>query len=99
MVQTGQAVDVGVSAAELASISSPAQVPSPFGTFEFFDGMPLPGTVDLAYDALDLLRAIDVFLDCVPGASMLAVRNGFARIGVDASTSSATRTPGRIRRS
>ena len=43
---------------------------------EFFDGVPLPATVEMSYDALDLLRGIDVFLNCMPGASMLAMRNG-----------------------
>ena len=61
-----------MSPQELASISSPSRFESLFGTFEFFDGLPLPDTVDLGYDTFDLLRAIEVFLDCVPGASMLA---------------------------
>ena len=42
-----------VSAEELASISSPSRVETPFGDFEFFDGLPLPATVERGYEALD----------------------------------------------
>ena len=54
---TGQSVRV--SSEELASISSPSRVETPFGDFEFFDGLPLPVTVERGYEALDLLRAVD----------------------------------------
>ena len=37
--------------------------------------------------------AIDVFLNCVPGASMLAMRNGLRSVGVDARTSSPCTDP------
>ena len=100
MVKRAQALNVGVSAEELASISSPPKVSTPFGSFEFFDGLPLPDTVDLAYDTLDLLRGIDVFLDCVPGASMLADADRVRRRSVSTHrTRSATPTRGPIPRS
>ena len=44
--------------------------------------MPTPGTVSTIYDALDLMRGIDVFLNCVPGASLVALRNGFRSVGL-----------------
>ena len=88
---TGRSVEV--SAEDLASISSPDRVETPFGGFEFFDGLPLPETVDRSYDALDLLRAIDVFLNCVPGASMLAMRNGLRSVGIDVSNKLAVTDP------
>jgi hypothetical protein len=50
---------------------------------EFFDGMPLPDTVTRSYDALDLVRGIEVFLNCVSGASMVALRRGLRSLGVD----------------
>ena len=34
-----------------------------------------------SYDALDLMRGVEVFLNCMPGASMVAMRNGFRSIG------------------
>lgn len=53
-----------------ASLSSPDTLDTPFGTMEFFDGVPLPDTVEMGYDALDLLRGIDVFLNCILGPWM-----------------------------
>jgi hypothetical protein len=35
----------------------------------------------LSYDALDLLRGIAAFLNCMPGASMLAMRKGLRSVG------------------
>ena len=70
---TGQSVRV--SSEELASISSPSRVETPFGDFEFFDGLAASRYGRAGYEALDLLRAVDVFLNWVPGASMLAMRS------------------------
>ncbi len=66
----------------IASLSSPNRVESPFGTLDFFDGVPLPTTVSRAYDALDLMRGIEVFLNAVPGASLVAMRRGLLSAGV-----------------
>lgn len=66
----------------VASLSSADTVPSPFGDLRFFDGLPLPETVATAYDALDLMRAIEVFLNAVPGASLVAFRKGLRAAGV-----------------
>ena len=52
--------------------------------FELFDGMPLPTTVTKSWDTLDLLRAVDVFLNAMPGASMVAMRAGYRSIGANA---------------
>jgi hypothetical protein len=76
-----QSSSPGVSAEALASLCSPDTLDTPFGTMEFFDGVPLPETVVRSYDALHLLRGVDVFLNCMPGASMLAMRNGLQSIG------------------
>lgn len=76
----------GFTAAEMAeaaaSVSTPDTVASPFGELRFFDGVPLPETVETAYNALDLIRAIDVFLNAVPGASLVAFRAGLRVAGV-----------------
>ena len=45
--------------------------------------------MELSYDALDLLRGIDVFLNCMPGASMLAMRNGLRSVGAGRTSSPA----------
>lgn len=67
----------------IASLSTAARVESPFGTFDLFDGVPTPDTVKTAYDSLDLMRGIEVFLNAVPGASLVAFRNGLRSIGID----------------
>jgi hypothetical protein len=68
--------------AAIATLSSPDRVESPFGTLDFFDGVPTPETVTTIYDALDLMRGIDVFLNGVPGASLVAMRRGMRSIGI-----------------
>ena len=50
----------------IATLSSPDRVESPFGELDFFDGVPTPETVTTVYDALDLMRGIEVFLNCGP---------------------------------
>ncbi|MFG1624406.1 DUF1254 domain-containing protein [Kribbella sp. NPDC049227] len=78
--------DSGLSTEELqeaiASLSSPDTVESPFGRLDFFDGLPRPATVSTAYDALDLMRGIEVFLNAVPGASLVAMRRGLRSAGI-----------------
>jgi hypothetical protein len=66
----------------IASLSTPDRVDSPFGALDFFDGLPLPETVSKVYDALDLMRGVEVFLNAVPGASLVAMRRGLQRAGV-----------------
>lgn len=66
----------------VASLSAADTVPSPFGDLRFFDGVPLPETVATAYDAVDLMRGIEVFLNAVPGASLVAFRKGLRAAGV-----------------
>jgi hypothetical protein len=75
-------LDTDEMAKAVASLSAADLVPSPFGDLRFFDGLPLPETVATAYDALDLMRAIEVFLNAVPGASLVAFRNGLRTAGV-----------------
>ena len=66
----------------IATLSSPDVVESPFGQLDFFDGVPRPDTVTKVYDALDLMRGIEVFLNAVPGASLVAMRRGLRAAGV-----------------
>lgn len=53
-----------------------------FGRLDFFDGVPRPETVSTAHDALDLMRGIEVFLNAVPGASLVAMRRGLRSAGI-----------------
>lgn len=66
----------------VASLSAADSIPSPFGDLRFFDGVPLPETVTTVYDALDLMRGVEVFLNTVPGASLVAFRKGLRDAGV-----------------
>jgi hypothetical protein len=68
--------------AERSSISTPDTVPSPLGDLTFSDGLPMGDTVGRAYDLLDLTRAIEVYLNTVPGVSLVAMRRGVRSIGM-----------------
>ena len=68
--------------AEVARLSTPDVLDTPFGRLELFDGVPKPESVATVYDALDLIRGIDVFLNCLPGASLVAMRRGSRGMGV-----------------
>ncbi|MCA2201997.1 DUF1254 domain-containing protein [Streptomyces sp. SMS_SU21] len=86
MPQISDAPSPGTSPDTLASIVCPDRLETVFGTLDFFDGLPLPEAVTRSYDTLDLLRGIEAFLNCVPGASMVALRRGLRSIGVDSRT-------------
>jgi hypothetical protein len=57
-------------------ITTPDRVETRIGTLNFFDGMPDRATVEKAYDNLDFLRGVEVFLNAMPGASVFAYRQG-----------------------
>lgn len=67
----------------IASLSTGDHIDSPFGALELFDGVPTPDAVETIYDALDLMRGIEVFLNAVPGASLVAFREGMRSVGID----------------
>jgi hypothetical protein len=67
---------------EIAKLSTPDVLQTPFGRLEFFDGVPKPETVSAVYDGLDLVRGIDAYLNCMPGASLVAMRRGLRQAGV-----------------
>ena len=73
-----------VSKEELASIHTPDRVETSIGTLKFIDGAPLPETAQKAYDYLDTMRAVDVFLKGMPAASMAGLMNGPKSMGADA---------------
>lgn len=73
----------GISDEVRASIAIPDVVDSPWGELRFFDGVPSPESIDTIWDMLDLVRGIEVYLNSIPGASLVAMRHGFRRLGVD----------------
>jgi hypothetical protein len=73
----------GASAETLKSISTPDVVESRLGRLEFKDGAPSKATSELLYDHLDFLNAVQAYLWAIPGASLAAMRRGFASAGVE----------------
>jgi hypothetical protein len=72
-----------VSRETLRSISTPEKLESRLGTLEFVDGLPSSETVEMVYDHLDFVHALNVFLNGFAGASTCALRKGFQEVGAD----------------
>ena len=68
------------------SITTPDKVQTSIGKLEFVDGFPTEATIQKSYDYLDTMRAVDVFLNSIPVASLVAVREGFKSVGVTDNT-------------
>src|SRR5215469_11500244 len=62
-------------------ITTPAKVDTRIGELTFFDGVPTKETSQKAFDELDFVRGIETFLNGIPGASMVAIRNGSKATG------------------
>ncbi|HEY3703219.1 MAG TPA: DUF1214 domain-containing protein [Acidimicrobiales bacterium] len=66
-----------------AKVMTPDRVETRLGTLEFTDGFPTPGTAEMLYDHLDFVRAVEVFLSCIPAASLEGMRRGMAELGIE----------------
>jgi len=62
-------------------ILTPDRVETRIGTLNFVDGVPTAETAQKAYDHLDFLRGVEVFLNLMPAASVEALRLGFVEMG------------------
>jgi hypothetical protein len=62
-------------------ITTPDKVETRLGTLKFFDGLPDHETVQKVYDNLDFMRGVEVFLNAMSGASLVAMRHGYRTIG------------------
>jgi hypothetical protein len=80
MVQPDQ---VGLIEAARGLIAMPGEVSSPLGELRFVDGIPDEATMSSSYELLDLIRGIDVYMNTIPGASLVAMRTGLRSAGVD----------------
>jgi hypothetical protein len=67
-------------------ITTPATVDTRIGRLEYFDGVPTTQTADKAYDNLVFIRGVETFLNGIPGASMVAIRQGLRDVGATGST-------------
>lgn len=68
------------------SITTPDKVQTSIGMLEFVDGFPTEKTIQRSYDYLDTMRAVDVFLNSIPVASLVAMREGYKSVGVTGNT-------------
>ena len=66
---------------ETQSISTPNALNTRIGPLQFNHGRPSPKTAEQLYDHLDFVRAVDVFLNALPGASLAAMRRGQRSMG------------------
>jgi hypothetical protein len=64
-----------------AKVMTPDTVETRIGTLRFVDGVPTVETAQKAYDNLDFLRGVEVFLNFIPAASVEALRLGQAERG------------------
>lgn len=62
-------------------ITTPDMVDTRVGRLEFFDGVPSTQTARALFDHLDFLRGVEVFLNGIPGVSMVALRAALANAG------------------
>jgi hypothetical protein len=58
------------------NITTPDKVKTSVGTLEFFDGVPVGNTKETLYDFVDRGRAVEVFINMTPAASMYSLRRG-----------------------
>jgi hypothetical protein len=65
-------------------ILTPDKVETSIGTLNFRDGVPDQKTAELVYENLDRMRAVDVFLKCMPAASIRNLMLGPEAIGTNA---------------
>jgi len=62
-------------------VLTPEAIPTRIGTLNFVDGVPTEDTARLAFDNLDFIRGVEVFLNLMPAASIEAIRRGSVALG------------------
>ena len=67
-----------------SKILTPDHADSRIGSLNFVDGVPTAETAEKVFDHLDFLRGVEVFLTCIPAASLEAMHVGTVAQGVDA---------------
>jgi len=64
------------------SITTPAEVQSPIGTLEYFDGIPTLATKDAVYDYVDRARAVQMYITMMPAVSTYSLLQGSKDVGM-----------------
>ena len=73
---------VRIPADVVEKLAMPDRIETRIGTLKFFDGFPTDETARIALDYLVFMRGVDVFLDEMRAASMVALREGHRELGV-----------------
>jgi hypothetical protein len=68
------------------AITTPDVVETRLGTLRFFDGFPDEATVETVMGHLDFSRAVQAFLNGMPGTSLVGMRTGYRKLGVSNGT-------------
>ena len=66
-----------------ADIQTPGTVDTRIGRLTFNDGLPDPETVTRVYDNIDFSRGVEAFLSAMPAASVHALCQGLADVGIE----------------
>ncbi len=83
-MSNGSEIPSGYNTPIPPSIMTPDVVDSRIGRLEFADGVPTVETTSLLWDHLDFIRGVEVFLNCIPAASLEAMNMGMQSLGLDA---------------
>ena len=83
-MRDGERVPHGYTTPIPLSIMTPDVVDTRIGRLEFDDGVPTVDTANRLWDHLDFLRGVEVFLQCIPAASLESMNLGMQSIGLDA---------------
>lgn len=63
-------------------VTTPSHVETSIGTLEFRDGYPVGDTAAKIRDHVDYVHGVDTFINTLQGVSTMALRRGFADVGV-----------------
>ncbi|MES2149317.1 MAG: DUF1254 domain-containing protein [Pseudomonadota bacterium] len=80
-MQPALAGKLNMATAIPAEITTPDTVPTRLGRLKFKDGLPDQATVAKVYENLDFMRGVETFLNGIPAASMVAIRQGLRDMG------------------
>lgn len=84
MTDTLDSISAGYNTPIPASITTPDRVDTRIGALEFVDGIPTADTAARVSENLLFLRGVETFLNCIPAASIEAMRRGNVERGVTA---------------
>ncbi|MHA6525972.1 DUF1254 domain-containing protein [Tessaracoccus sp. G1721] len=76
-------VPVGYNTPIPRPLLTPDVVETRVGRLEFADGVPTQQTARALWDHIDFVRGVEVFLNCIPAASLEAMNIGMQSVGLD----------------